>query len=136
MKRKTKIICTIGPSTSSEGQLFELLKMGATIFRLNGSHNSLEWHREVIRRMRGVSPLTPILLDIPGKKVRVGAFKEDVRLNKGEQIVFTTDPGNNNLGKVPVTYSRFHEDLKMGDTILADDGTLRFEVVAVDGRDI
>ena len=64
----TKIVATIGPTTSSHKRINSLYKAGMDIARLNGSHNSLEWHEKTIKTIRKQIPMVPILLDIPGKK--------------------------------------------------------------------
>ena len=135
MKRKTKIVATIGPATCTEAQIRKLIGEGLDIVRLNGSHNTLEWHRDVVRRVRSISPLIPILLDIPGRKVRTGVLAKNVPLKPGGTLVFTTDDDASGE-KIPVTYGDLHLDLRAGHVILADDGTLRFHVLEVRGRDI
>ena len=65
----TKIVVTIGPKTCSNAKLKSLYKAGMDIARLNGSHNSLEWHKKIIKNIREQLPMVPILLDIPGKKL-------------------------------------------------------------------
>ncbi|MBI3769872.1 MAG: pyruvate kinase [Deltaproteobacteria bacterium] len=136
MIRKTKIIATLGPATCEEPQIRRLIAEGLDIVRLNGSHNTLDWHRTVIRRVRAISPLIPILLDIPGRKVRTGILAKDVPLTLGGVLVFTTDDSDAPGEKIPVTYRDLHLDLRAGHIVLADDGTLKFHVVEVRGRDI
>ena len=135
-RRKTKIVGTVGPATAGEQALRRLLEAGVDVVRLNGSHNTLAWHGEVIRRVRAMSPLTPILLDIPGRKVRTGLLARDIDLVPGREVTFTTQPGYEGTDKVPVTYPELHADLGPGNVILADDGTLRFRVVQVAQRDV
>jgi len=134
--RKTKIVATLGPATCTEAQIRELIAEGLDIVRLNGSHNTLAWHRGVIRRVRTISPLIPILLDIPGRKVRTGLLASDVPLKRGETLVFTTEADGVADGRIPVTYCDLHLDLRPGNIVLADDGTLKFQVIDVRGRDI
>ena len=136
MDRKTKIVATLGPATCTEAQIRELIAEGLDIVRLNGSHNTLAWHRGVIRRVRTISPLIPILLDIPGRKVRTGLLASDVPLKRGETLVFTTEVDGVADGRIPVTYCDLHLDLRPGNIVLADDGTLKFQVIDVRGRDI
>jgi len=133
MTRKTKIIATLGPQTATTEGIQLLLGAGTNVFRLNGSHNTLDWHKQVIERVRSISPLTPILMDIPGRKVRTGVLKEEIKLTLGKEIIFTT---GDDVDFVPVTYKLLHSDLKSGDTILADDGTLKFKVERVEGQNV
>jgi pyruvate kinase len=136
MKRKTKIVCTLGPITCSEEKIRQLLDAGMNVARLNGSHNTLDWHRDVIARVRKVSPLVPILFDIPGRKVRTGLLEKEIPLLKGRELVFSTDTIGPGSDKVPDTYAGLHTDLSAGNVILADDGTLQFKVTAIRGKDI
>ena len=63
----TKIVATIGPKTSSATKIKKLYGAGMDIARLNGSHNTLEWHKKTIKIIKRICPMVPILLDIPGK---------------------------------------------------------------------
>ncbi len=108
---------------------------GATA-RLNGSHGDLDWHRATIALLRDTLPDTPILLDIPGRKIRTAGLAHEPSFAVGDTVTLTTDASHDGSRKVPVNYDRLHEDLKAGHTILADDGTLRFTVTEVRGRDI
>ncbi len=104
--------------------------------RLNGSHADLEWHAATIKLLRKVVPQMPILLDIPGRKIRTGALEHEPCFQAGDFLVLTTSADHNGHFKVPVSYPNLHEDLSPGDTILADDGQLRFTVESVVDRDI
>ncbi|MBM3527062.1 MAG: pyruvate kinase [Alphaproteobacteria bacterium] len=134
--KRTKIICTIGPRTDTEDGIRTLIEAGMDVARLNGSHNTLEWHAATIARIRKVAPHVPILLDIPGRKIRTHGLAHEPTFKAGEVIVLTTDTSHDGSRKVPVNYARLHEDLRAGHTILADDGTLRFTVERLDGQDI
>ncbi|MBQ4796963.1 pyruvate kinase, partial [Pectobacterium versatile] len=89
-----------------------------------------------IRLLRDTLPETPILLDIPGRKIRTLQLKHEPIFSKGNVLILTTDINYSGEQKVPVGYDKLHEKLKPGDRIFADDGTLSFSVVNVDGRDI
>ena len=67
--QRTKIIATIGPKTAKPRKLIKMFQAGMSIARLNGSHNTLEWHRKTIKLIKETLPHCPILLDIPGKKL-------------------------------------------------------------------
>jgi len=133
---KTKIVVTLGPKTCNADSLKAMLSSGLDIIRLNGSHNTLDWHKNAISLVRQVSPLTPILLDIPGRKVRTTILKTPKKLEIGETLTFTTDSEYRGDDKIKVTYPDFHQDLETGNTILADDGTLKFTIIDVSNRDI
>lgn len=133
---QTKIVATIGPATASSEMLVRLADAGMTIARLNGSHADLAWHKATIKLIRETLPNTPILLDIPGRKVRTVQLAHEPSFLKGDALILTTDTAHDGSEKVPVNYSKLHEDVQTGTIILADDGTLRFTVTEVTGPDI
>ena len=133
---RTKIVATIGPATNSAEALLALSQAGMSVARLNGSHADLDWHAETIRLIRETLPGTPILLDIPGRKIRTVQLAHEPSFAAGETIVLTTNAEHDGSEKVPVNYPHLHEDVTPGTTVFADDGTLRFTVTAVDGQDI
>ena len=131
-----RIVCTIGPATNNAKAIQELVDAGMSVARLNGSHSDLDWHADAIRTLRAVAPNIPILLDIPGRKIRTGLLQIEPRFNAGDPITFTTDGDNDGSLKIPVSNVNLHKYLSVGDTIVADDGTLSFSVVHIEGRDI
>jgi len=133
---RVRIVATIGPATNNAESLRALAEAGMSVARLNGSHSDLDWHRETIALLRKTLPDLPILLDIPGRKIRTVGLKHEPSFAAGDTITLTTEPDHDGSKKVPVNYDRLHEDLKAGHTILADDGTLRFTVTEIRGRDI
>lgn len=133
---RTKIVATIGPASATAEMLRALSQAGMSVARLNGSHADLEWHAATIALIRDTLPGTPILLDIPGRKIRTVKLAVEPSFSKGDIIVLTTDVSHDGHHKVPVNYPRLHEDLTAGAVILADDGTLRFTVSKVVGKDI
>ncbi len=133
---KTQIVATIGPATATPEVLYELFKAGMSVARLNGSHNELGWHAGTIAMIRRTLPTVPILLDIPGRKIRTGQLAVEPCFRTGDTIVLTTDTSHTGEEKVPVNYASLHEDLAPGHIVLADDGTLRFTVQRIVDRDI
>ncbi len=132
----TKIVATIGPKTCSVKKLKSLYKAGMDIARLNGSHNTLEWHEKIIKDIREQLPMIPILLDIPGKKIRTENLKLEPSFNANEKIILTCDENYTGNIKVPITNKKLYLYLKKGAKILADDGTLSFMVDKVVKKDI
>lgn len=138
--KRTKIVCTIGPATHTQEKLTELVHAGMNVCRLNFSHGTHEDHAELIRLIRAVSkktnePLT-ILQDLQGPKIRVGNLPEKgVLLEVGKQITFTTTEEAGGK-KIPVTYPMLHKDVKVGQTMLLDDGLLAVRVAKVRGQDV
>ncbi|MDJ0893605.1 MAG: pyruvate kinase [Alphaproteobacteria bacterium] len=133
---RTRIVATIGPATNNGEALRALAKAGMNVARLNGSHADLDWHAATIALIRETLPEHPILLDIPGRKIRTGMLAFEPTFEKNDVIVLTTEDGHDGSEKVPVNYPELHGDLSPGDIILADDGTLRFQVERIEGRDI
>ena len=133
---RTRIVATIGPATARADMLVALAEAGMNVARLNGSHADLDWHGATIDLLREVVPEIPILLDIPGRKIRTGQLDHEPTFEAGETLVLTTDPGHDGREKVPVNYPSLHRDVARDSVILADDGTLKFTVIEIKGRDI
>ena len=133
---RTRIVATVGPATNTPEILRALAAAGMGIVRLNGSHADLDWHRAAIRMIREALPDVPIILDIPGRKIRTRRLLHEPDFEVGDEVVFTTDSSHDGRSKVPVTYDRLHEDVQAGQTIMVDDGTLMFKVVRISGPDI
>ena len=121
-----KIVATLGPKTSSINYIKRLGKSGVDIFRLNGSHNTLEWHSDVITKIRKCFKDKPVLFDIPGKKVRTKNISSEIKIikNKIYQI-------SNNVKDINITNPLFFDLVKKNKIIFADDGTLSFKVIEV-----
>src|SRR5690348_15580774 len=97
----TKIVATIGPVTCNRDSLLALADAGMSVARLNGSHADTEWHRDAIHLIRSLLPNVPILLDIPGRKIRTILLAHEPRFAAGEIIVLTTDLSYDGHTKVP-----------------------------------
>ena len=135
-KNRTKIIATIGPKVADKEQLLKLYKAGMVIARLNGSHNSLNWHEKTIKLINNCLPDVPILFDIPGKKIRTCNLIKEPEFKKNDIIILTTESNFKGNNKVAINNSKLHWLLKPKDKIFADDGTLAFTVKKIIGRDI
>ncbi len=139
--RRTKIVCTIGPSIDTEEQIAGIINAGMDVARLNLSHGTREDHYRRLKLIRKVAAEQKrnvgFLVDTRGPEVRTGTLIEDsVTLVEGETFTLTTEEVTGDKKRVSVTYPRLHEDIKAGSTILIDDGLLVLEVTAVEGRDI
>ncbi|MCY1719270.1 pyruvate kinase [Prolixibacteraceae bacterium Z1-6] len=137
---KTKIIATIGPASSSKEQLKKLFEAGVNVCRLNFSHGSHEDHLEVINRILELNDElrvhVAILADLQGPKLRIGEVENNgIELTKGATIKFVNTPCVGNLERVYMSYIRFAKDVKIGDTILIDDGKLKLEVTETNHKD-
>jgi len=138
---RTKIICTIGPATQSVDTMVRLIEAGMDVARLNFSHGSLEQHQKVIDNLKQASAITgehiTILQDLGGPKIRTGLLEQkSVELATGDAFTFTTRnvPGNAKL--VSTTYQQLPQDIKIGDTILVDDGKMTFRVESKTEADV
>ncbi len=135
--KKTKIVATLGPASSSKEVIKEMIDAGVNVFRINFSHADYEDVKERIQIIRNLNQefgyTTSILADLQGPKLRVGVMKEDVVVKKGDKITFTT--AEDILGtaeKVYMKYNTFPKDVNPGEKILLDDGKLIFKVVSTD----
>jgi pyruvate kinase len=142
--RRTKIIVTLGPATESEAMLEKLFRAGAGIVRLNMAHAKHDWTRMVIRRVRAVSARigrdVAIMMDIKGPEIRTGDLTVPIELKAGEIFDFTVKPrtssagieGGEEIRSVDVNYQNLANDIKVGDSVLVDNGLLRLEVLGKD----
>lgn len=140
-EHKTKIVCTIGPASSSEAVLEELFRNGMNVARLNFAHGSFEGHREVIERIRTVSAKLNrpcmILGDLPGPKIRIGELqKEPLLLEKGESVILTTKPASASKTDIPVSYERLTESVSAGSIIYLNDGFIQLKVEEISGSEV
>lgn len=132
--RKTKIVCTIGPSSQDEKSFRELVLNGLNVARLNFSHGTHQEHQEkidVIKKVRGdLGTCTAIMLDTKGPEIRTRDFENgSAELVKGQEFVLTTRDILGNKDITSVTYEDFARDVKPGDKVLIDDGLISLEVV-------
>lgn len=138
-RKKTKIVATLGPATSSKEVLKGMLDEGANVFRINFSHADYKDVKERIAMIRELNEEfdynAAILADLQGPKLRVGNMKGEVVVNEGDEIIFATGKRfEGNKKRVYMTYDRFPQDAKPGEKILLDDGKLIFEVVSTDKK--
>ncbi len=133
--KKTKIVATLGPATSSEDVIEKMIIAGVNVFRINFSHSDYSNVTEQIKMIRTVDEKlntnTAILGDLQGPKLRVGKIKEGSFVNPGDQLLFSTN--ENFLGdskRAYMNYKNFPKDVSKGERILLDDGKLIFEVLS------
>ncbi len=136
--RKTKIICTVGPASSTEEILTKMCREGMNVARLNFSHGTHSDHKEKIDLIKKVRqklglPIA-IMLDTKGPEYRIKTFKNGkITLSDGDKFAFTTDDivGDNSI--VSVSYPHLIEELAVGDTILLNNGLVIFKVERIEG---
>ncbi len=137
---RTKIVCTLGPASSTVEILVKMIEVGMDVARLNFSHGSHEDHLEMMNRVRQAATITgepvAILLDLQGPKIRTGKLKEPMELKEGERLIITIDEMLGENHKVSTTYQHLPKDVKPGDTMLMDDGLLQFKVLSTTEREV
>jgi pyruvate kinase len=137
---KTKIVATVGPSSSSKDMLRSLLKEGVDVFRLNFSHGSYEDHQKVIDRVRELNQElgthAALLQDLQGPKIRVNEVAANTVIAEGQTLTITTRELTGNAQIVSTSYKELPNDVKVGDMILIDDGKIDLAVTEVHDTDV
>jgi len=138
--KKTKIVATLGPASSSEEVIEKMIHAGVNVFRINFSHADHDDVAERIKIIRSLSEkhksYTSILADLQGPKLRVGVIEEGAIVEPGDTVEFiTTEPFVGNAKQAYMTYQRFPKDVTAGEKILLDDVKLIFEVVSTDKKE-
>lgn len=138
-RKKTKIVATLGPATSTKEILKAMLEEGVDVFRINFSHADYEDVKTKIKLIRKLNEEygfnTAIIGDLQGPKIRVGVMDHEVVLNKDDKITFVTgEEFKGNKDKIHMNYDNFPNDVKPGERILLDDGKLIFEVLRTDKK--
>ena len=139
--RKTKIVCTLGPSTESEEVMRQLMLEGMAVARMNFSHGSHEEQKkrlDMVKKLREELHLpVAALLDTKGPEIRIGDVEGGkLELKAGQDFILTTEEMLGTSGKVTITYKELYKDVCPGDSILIDDGLIGMEVRRIDGQDI
>ncbi|GAA4309379.1 pyruvate kinase [Compostibacter hankyongensis] len=133
---KTKIVATVGPASSRYDQLLSLVQAGVNVFRLNFSHGTYEDKLEVIGHIRKINHTEPynvaILADLQGPKLRVGLIENNaLPVAPGDILTFTNEKCTGTKEKIYVSYPNLHNDVKIGNKILIDDGKIEVLVKEV-----
>ena len=139
--RKTKIVCTIGPASTSESVLKDMIHAGMNVARLNFSHGTHDSHRAIIHSLRAIreelNEPVAILLDTKGPEIRIGTFPEgEVVLEEGQAFTLTGREIEGSAQGVSITYPNLASSLKIGDRVLIDDGRIVLTVTSLDEKDI
>ncbi len=139
--RKTKIVCTLGPASKNEKTISKMLRAGMDVARINLSHGTHEYHRETIELFRNVRDSldmpAAVMLDTKGPEVRIGKFKNSSEhLIKGDTFTLTTNDVEGTSEIVSVSYKKLPKQLKIGDTVLIDDGHIDLSVKDITDTDI
>ena len=142
MVRHTKIVATVGPATSGEAAIDELIAAGVDVFRLNFSHGTHEWHGAAIARIRASAKQqgrdVALLQDLSGPKVRTGDLRGGValELEAGASLRIVAGDMAGEPGCVSTTYADLPKAVRPGDLLLLDDGRIQLQVEATSAGEI
>lgn len=127
-KIKTKIVCTIGPSTWDPEIIKKLVKLGMRVARINASFADADEIIRVTNLIRSITNDVAIMLDLKGHKLRISDFPNPIEVKEGDLFILDTQPNNEH---VYINYDKLHEDLPIGSKILIDDGKIQLKVTDI-----
>lgn len=143
VRRRTKIVATMGPSSDRPGMIEKMMIAGVDVFRANFSHGSHDDHKNRISTVRELSKKfgreVAVLADLQGPKIRIARFKETkIFLEEGATFVLDSslDRDEGDVNQVGIDYKELPQDVGPGDILLLDDGRVVFEVIKVDGTKV
>lgn len=134
---RTKIVATVGPACDTYDKLLELVRAGVNVFRLNFSHGSHEDKALIIEHIRKINSTEPynisILGDLQGPKLRVGEIESNaLEIVPGDILTFTNEKVIGTMNRIYVSYPNLHNDVRVGNMIMIDDGKLEVRVVNIE----
>jgi pyruvate kinase len=134
LNKRTKIVATLGPATSSKKVIKDMILAGVNVCRINFSHAVHKDLEKTIQSIREIDEelgtFTGILGDLQGPKIRIGNLaQEPIALATNDEIIFTTDEVEGTAERVHINYAAFPRDVHAGEKVLVDDGKLVFEVI-------
>ncbi|MCL1832109.1 MAG: pyruvate kinase [Oscillospiraceae bacterium] len=148
MLKKTKIVCTLGPSTKEDATLREMIKAGMNVARFNFSHGTHESHKVTLDQLRRIREEMGVhiaaLLDTKGPDVRLQQFKEnpafdgrqEYQLEEGQSFTLHATECEGNENGCTINYKHLARDVKVGTRILLDDGLIEMKVIKIHGTDV
>src|SRR6516162_7006445 len=141
MIRRTKIVCTIGPASDSEEMIARLITAGMNVARLNFSHGTPEYQRDLVRKVKRVRKAlnkpVAILQDLQGPKIRIGVISSGVvQLQPGQDFTLTTNSVRGDAHRASVSLKTLTGEVKAGHPILLADGNIELRVEKVSPPDI
>ena len=132
MNRRTKIIASIGPTSTSDAVLKDMVEAGMDVARINLSHGTVDDGLEVLHRIRAVSESLNknigIMADLPGPKVRIGKLDDPINLEPNSEILLSPDEGPSTSERFTVDYSGLLTDVRVGDRLAIGDGSIIIQV--------
>lgn len=133
---KSKILCTLGPSSSSTETILKLREEGMNCVRINFSHGTDKDKLDLVKRVRAADDQLAILCDIQGPKIRIGQVKEGVILHRGFPFILTTEEVLGDRDRVSISYKDLPKEVKPGELVYINDGIVGLEIVRVEGNEI
>lgn len=138
---KTKIVATVGPACNTKEKLAELIRSGVDVFRLNFSHGSHADHQKVLHFVRELNEELGsnvcLLQDLQGPKIRTREMENNgVEIKSGDELIITTERVVGNATRISTSYANMPADVKIGDTILVDDGKIELRVESTENNSI
>ena len=139
--RKTKIVCTLGPASSTYDQIKKMALAGMNVARINMSHGTYAEHQfkidNVKKVRRNLGMPIPIMIDTKGPEVRIGTFENgSVEIAEGQKFDFVCEDIVGDNTRVGVTYKDLYKDIAVGGKLLLNDGLLVFEILSIEGTTI
>ncbi len=132
----SKIVCTIGPASSSREVLAKMIEEGMDVARLNLSHGDHNTARTVFETIRSIDETVPILFDLQGPKIRIGEMREPATLVSGNEFIISTEDFVGDENRVSISYKELPKDVKKGNVIALNDGIVRLKVKSVKGSEV
>src|SRR5215212_4802295 len=140
MERRTKIVATLGPATSTEGAIRELVRLGMDVTRLNFSHGEQEGHLKNARFVRAAAESlgrnVAVMQDIQGPKIRIGEVVGETELVEGSRVTIAPGDFLGDASRLSTSYEQIARDVKPGHRILMDDGLLELRVEEVEDDEV
>ena len=139
MLKKTKIVATVGPSTTEKETLLKMIQEGVNVFRINFSHGTYDDHIAAIKKIKAadgeLGTHTAILADLQGPKIRIGAMPEEgLMLSNGDEFILTNSEKKRTKLSAFISYKGLPSDVKKGEKILLDDGKIVLETIHTDKK--
>ena len=139
MLKKTKIVATVGPSTTEKETLSRMIQEGVNVFRINFSHGTYDDHIAAIKKIKEadgeLGTHTAILADLQGPKIRIGSMPEHgLLLSNGDEFVLTNSEKKRTKLSAYISYRGLPSDVKKGEKILLDDGKIVLETIHTDKK--
>lgn len=141
IKKRTKIVATIGPASNNEETLREMLQSGMNVARINFSHGTQKEHAETISLIRRIAEeenlVVAIMGDLQGPKIRLGDLKAPLKIKHGDQVVLTSrEKPDQSKGHLPLPHPEFIKDIRTGNRLLLDDGEIEMIVRSRSSEDL